>query len=121
PLAIKRSDYISQLLDNKIVVVNDGSHLGDGYPDEWGRAGHPLRLIIKRKQFFLTITALDQVKSTDITFVFDNTDYTVVGLQPGDTIVSVDLTSAGAPAGSPPGEYDIIPSNAIIDPSSSQD
>ncbi len=61
----------------------------------------------------LTITPDDQSKVYGTTFTFAGTEFTVTGLQPGDSVDSVTLTSAGAPgtatvSGSP---YDITASD----------
>ena len=63
----------------------------------------------------LTITASNQTKPYGTTFTFAGTEFTVTGLVNGDTVTSVTLTSAGAPAtatvaGSP---YPITPSAAV--------
>lgn len=73
--------------------------------------------------FNITITAnnITKVYGTPITFVTANTptpspDYTVTGaLQPNDTVDSVILTSAGAPAAAPVSglPYSIVPSGAV--------
>ena len=64
----------------------------------------------------LTITANDVTKNEGDTYTFDQTtpsiDFTVVGLLYQDTVDSVTLTSAGAPAGAGPGTYPIDPSSA---------
>ena len=49
----------------------------------------------------LTIRADDQFKLQGSTFVFNGTEFTVRGLVPGDSVQSVTLTSAGAPADAP--------------------
>ena len=64
----------------------------------------------------ITITANDRTKSFGETVTFTGTEFTVAGLVGTDTIVSVALTSDGAPAsalasGSP---YDIVPSSAVF-------
>ena len=46
----------------------------------------------------LTITAADQSKTYGDTFTFAGTEFSVVGLEPGDSVDSVTLTSAGAAA-----------------------
>jgi filamentous hemagglutinin family protein len=61
----------------------------------------------------LTITPDDQSKVYGTTFTFAGTEFTVTGLQPGDSVDSVTLTSPGAPgtatvSGSP---YDITASD----------
>ena len=63
----------------------------------------------------LTITASDQTKPYGTTFTFAGTEFTATGLQGTDSVTSVTLTSAGAPAtatvaGSP---YPIVPSAAV--------
>lgn len=118
PSAALRDDYIDYLLGNKIEVVNDGDH--EGYPDSFAREEYPLVLVIKLKRYPLTITANNRSKDADETITFNGTEYTATGLQPGDTITSVTITSSGAAAGNPPGTYPIVPSDAIINPSSSQ-
>jgi hypothetical protein len=61
----------------------------------------------------LTITARDQNKTYGETFVFDETaDFIVTGLEPGDSVDTVSLTSAGAAADADLGTYAIVASNA---------
>jgi len=62
----------------------------------------------------LTVTANNQTKDYGTDFIFADTEFTTSGLTNGDTVTSVTLTSAGAPAtatvaGSP---YTIVPSAA---------
>jgi len=74
--------------------------------------------------FPITITASSSTKAygTPITFVTANAptpspDYTITGaLQPGDTVDSVTLTSAGTPAAAPVSgsPYSIVPSAAVM-------
>lgn len=75
--------------------------------------------------FNLTVAATNQIKiyGTPFTFVTANTpvpspDYTITGdaLQPGDSVDSITLTSAGSPAAAPVtgSPYSIIPSSAIM-------
>jgi F0F1-type ATP synthase epsilon subunit len=60
----------------------------------------------------LSITADDASKTFGQTLTFAGTEFTSSGLQNGDTVGSVTLTSAGAPATANVGSYPIIPSNA---------
>ncbi|HUL42536.1 MAG TPA: MBG domain-containing protein, partial [Burkholderiales bacterium] len=60
----------------------------------------------------LTVTADNQSKLVGNTFNFTGTEFTSAGLQFGETIGSVTLTSAGAPAPAPVGTYPIVPSAA---------
>ncbi len=61
----------------------------------------------------LTITADDQTKTYGDVFTFNGTEFSVVGLQPGDSVASVTLTSAGAPSAAVVGTYPITPSAAV--------
>ncbi len=60
----------------------------------------------------LSVTANTIAKTYGTAYTFNGTEFTPVGLQGGDTIGSVTLTSAGAPASAPVGSYAIVPSNA---------
>jgi len=60
----------------------------------------------------LTVTADNQNKLVGNTFIFTGNEFTPTGLQNGETIGSVTLISAGAPAPAPVGSYPIIPSAA---------
>ncbi len=60
----------------------------------------------------LSITAQDQTKTKGNTFAFSGTEFNSLGLQGGETIGSVTLTSAGADAGADVGTYPIVPSAA---------
>ncbi len=61
----------------------------------------------------LTITANDVSKSYGQTKTFAGTEFTSSGLVNSDTVGSVTLSSSGAAATVPPGDYDIVPSNAV--------
>ncbi|MDM7999197.1 MAG: MBG domain-containing protein [Dehalococcoidia bacterium] len=61
----------------------------------------------------LTITANDLFKICGATLTFTGTEFTALGLVYSDAVNSVTLTSAGADAAAPPGDYDIVPSDAI--------
>lgn len=61
----------------------------------------------------LTIFANNQTKTYGDVFTFAGTEFTVVGLQPGDSVTSVTLTSAGAPSAANVGTYPIVPSAAV--------
>jgi hypothetical protein len=54
-----------------------------------------------------TILPKDEAKLQGQTFTFAGTEFTATGLLPGDKILSVTLTSAGAPASAAPGNYSI--------------
>jgi hypothetical protein len=60
----------------------------------------------------LTITTVDKTKTFGTTLVFDQTypsdDFSVAGLVGSDTVSSITLTSAGAPAAAPIGSYPIV-------------
>ncbi|HSL28108.1 MAG TPA: MBG domain-containing protein [Anaerolineales bacterium] len=60
----------------------------------------------------LTITADDQNKTYGEPFTFTGTEFSVVGLVNGDDVASVTLTSTGAAASAPVGDYPIVASNA---------
>jgi hypothetical protein len=60
----------------------------------------------------LTVTANNQNKILGTTFIFTGNEFTPSGLQFGETIGSVTLTSAGAPAPAPVGPYTIVASAA---------
>lgn len=61
----------------------------------------------------LTITADNQGKTFGNLFTFNGTEFTPTGLINADTVTSVTLTSAGAPAAAAAGAYPIIPSAAV--------
>ncbi|MFH0876881.1 MAG: MBG domain-containing protein [Candidatus Omnitrophota bacterium] len=61
----------------------------------------------------LTITADDDGKVYGDTYAFAGTEFTVNGLKNADSVTSVTLNSAGAPAGAGIGTYDIVPSAAV--------
>ena len=61
----------------------------------------------------LSFTAANQTKPYGTTFTFAGTEFTVTGLQGTDSVTSVTLTSAGAPATAAVGPYPIIPSAAV--------
>ena len=60
----------------------------------------------------LSVTANNQNKIFGNTFIFTGNEFTPTGLQFGETIGSVTLTSAGAPAPAPVGPYPILASAA---------
>jgi hypothetical protein len=60
----------------------------------------------------LSVTANNQNKIFGNTFIFTGNEFTPAGLQNGETIGSVTLASAGAPAPAPVGPYAIMASNA---------
>ncbi|MFW5878776.1 MAG: MBG domain-containing protein [Myxococcota bacterium] len=64
----------------------------------------------------LRIVALDQTKQEGESLVFEGTEYEVEGLRPTDEITGVTLHSDGAGAEAEPGDYEILPSDAEIDP-----
>ncbi|HEY6969273.1 MAG TPA: MBG domain-containing protein, partial [Candidatus Angelobacter sp.] len=63
----------------------------------------------------LTITANNRTKTLGQTVTFAGTEFTTSGLVNGDTVTSVTLTSAGAPATATPQPlgYPIVPSAAV--------
>jgi len=61
----------------------------------------------------LTVSATNQTKTEGNTLVFAGTEFTSSGLVGGETIASVALNSAGAPAPAPAGSYSITPSAAV--------
>jgi VCBS repeat-containing protein len=61
----------------------------------------------------LTITADDQSKPFGVTFTFAGTEFSTSGLVSGDSVDSVTLSSAGAPAVAAPGGYPITAGSAI--------
>ena len=65
----------------------------------------------------LTITANSFIKTYLQTYVFQNDEFTNTDLYYGDAITSVSITSDGSHSAALPGEYDIIISNAVINPS----
>jgi hypothetical protein len=60
----------------------------------------------------LTITANDAYKAGCTLLTFTGTEFTTTALQPGDSVTSVTLTSAGASESAAVGIYPIVPSNA---------
>ncbi len=61
----------------------------------------------------LTITADDRAKTQGYSVTFAGTEFAAVGLVNSDSITSVTLTSAGADASAPNGDYPIIASAAV--------
>ena len=61
----------------------------------------------------LTITANNAAKSYGQTLTFLGTEFVAVGLLNGNTVATVTLVSAGAPAAAVPGTYPIVPSAAV--------
>ncbi len=61
----------------------------------------------------LTITAAGASKTYGATYTFTGTEFTVTGLQAGDSVDSVTLTSAGAGASAAAETYDIVAGNAV--------
>jgi gliding motility-associated-like protein len=57
----------------------------------------------------ISINAKDQIKSYGTNFVFSATDFTSVGLVPGDNMTGIVLISQGAPSTANSGTYTIIP------------
>ncbi len=58
----------------------------------------------------LTITPNSQVKNFDQQFVFNGTEFTVVGLKNGDQVNTVAMSSEGTPQLAPLGTYDTVTS-----------
>ncbi len=110
---------LSELLDlSGTTHTNAGSYTGDVWTfagdNNHHSANGTVDNVISPKS--ITITANDRTKSFGETVTFTGTEFTVVGLVGTDTIVSVTLTSDGAPAsalasGSP---YAIVPSSAVF-------
>ncbi|MDX2072828.1 MAG: MBG domain-containing protein, partial [Alphaproteobacteria bacterium] len=63
-------------------------------------------------KYALTITAADQNKTYGDTFTFDGDEFTTSGLQNGETIGSITLTSSGAASGANATTYAITGSSA---------
>ncbi|MGP8022018.1 MAG: MBG domain-containing protein, partial [Limisphaerales bacterium] len=61
----------------------------------------------------LTITAASTNKIAGETWTFAGTEFTASGLQNGETIGTVTLTSAGAASSASPGPYSIVPSAPV--------
>lgn len=61
----------------------------------------------------VTVKANDQAKVVGQTFAFAGTEFTAIGLAPGESIASATLASAGAPAGAAIGSYPITISGAV--------
>ena len=61
----------------------------------------------------LTITADDGSKTYGDTLTFAGTEFTVIGLEAGDSVDSITLTSTGTASGADAGTYPIIPSDAV--------
>mgnify|MGYP001766584514 CR=1 FL=1 len=61
----------------------------------------------------LTITANSGSKTYGDTVVFAGTEFTVVGLEAGDSVDSVTMNSAGAGAAAAIGTYSIVPGTAL--------
>jgi hypothetical protein len=61
----------------------------------------------------LTITANSRTKILGQTVTFAGTEFTTAGLVNGDTVTSVSLSSAGAPATAAVGPYPIVPTAAV--------
>lgn len=61
----------------------------------------------------LTITANDQSKTAGSAVTFTGTEFSASGLKNGETVATVSLASAGAPAAAAPGPYAITPSAAM--------
>ncbi|HEY9002984.1 MAG TPA: MBG domain-containing protein [Mucilaginibacter sp.] len=61
----------------------------------------------------LNITAKDATKVYGTTQTFAGTEFNITGLQNGEGIASVTLTSDGTPASAPVGAYAIVPSAAV--------
>jgi len=61
----------------------------------------------------LNIIATNQAKIYGEPFTFAGNEFTVVGLNPGDHVTSMNITSIGAPASAEAGTSPIIPSAAV--------
>jgi hypothetical protein len=61
----------------------------------------------------VTVAADNLSKAQGTALVFNGTEFTATGLKGGETIASVSLSSAGAPADAPVGAYAITPSAAV--------
>ena len=61
----------------------------------------------------LTITADSRTKSYGQAVTFAGTEFTALGLANSDTVAGVTLTSAGADAAAPVGDYAIVPGAAV--------
>jgi filamentous hemagglutinin family protein len=61
----------------------------------------------------LTVAADNLAKAQGDEYVFKGTEFSATGLQGGEAITRVSLSSAGAPAAAPTGAYSIVPSNPV--------
>ncbi len=92
PYSIVPSAAIGSGLDNYAISYVEGS------------------LTVNKKA--LTITASDRAKTQGETVIFAGTEFTAVGLVNSDSVSIVTLSSPGAEASAPDGDYPIIPTFA---------
>ncbi len=81
-------------------------------PNNYALSYDPGLLTVNPMQVNLTVTAESLSKTYGQAVTFSGTEFTGAGLQNGDTIGSVTLTSAGAPRTANVGTYPIYASNA---------
>ncbi len=82
-------------------------------PGRFVRSGGSGAAISRRvPKIQLTITANDIEKSSGEEFVFDGSEFTVVGLQAGDVVTHVDFFSNGSAASATGGPFTIFATNA---------
>ncbi len=73
----------------------------------------PASLTITKKT--LTVTASDITKEFNTTYTFLGTEFTTVGLVPGDIVTSATITSDGAAQAAVVGDHDILIKDAVGD------
>jgi hypothetical protein len=95
----------------KTVIVN-GLNLGGSDSDNYQLPTDTITATASILPRALTIAAMNLNKFFGQELIFVGTEFTASGLTGSDEVSSVMLTSPGAGADAPTGDYDIIPSNA---------
>ncbi|MEI7868582.1 MAG: MBG domain-containing protein, partial [Candidatus Methylumidiphilus sp.] len=101
---------------NYPINITPGSASGGTFtPSNYTIAYLPGNMTVSTTSLVLNLTATDQIKTYGAEFIFTGTEFTQVGLANGDTIDTVQLTSAGAPALANVGNFPIIitPGSAV--------
>ncbi|MCX7109455.1 MAG: MBG domain-containing protein [Proteobacteria bacterium] len=101
---------------NYPINITPGSASGGTFtPSNYTIAYLPGNMTVSQTSLVLDLTANNQIKTYGTNFIFTGTEFTAAGLANGDTINTVQLTSAGAPALANVGNFPIIitPGSAV--------
>jgi filamentous hemagglutinin family protein len=101
---------------NYPINITPGSASGGTFtPSNYTIAYVPGNMTVSQTRLILDLTANNQIKTYGTAFIFTGNEFTAAGLENGDSVNSVQLSSAGAPASANVGSYsiNIAPGSAV--------